>query len=137
MSILTGYLAVINFITWVAYGLDKGRAKSGKWRIPERTLLLLALLPLNAILIFGTEGTVLYTLLWTGQLLFYLMAARGRHLARKRIKNRFLFIPYYFLFMNLCAVKGMNYLAGRHGGNGTWEKSRRSGHYAGSSPLSM
>ncbi|WP_300811988.1 glycosyltransferase family 2 protein [uncultured Bacteroides sp.] len=100
-------------------------------------LLLLALLPLNAILIFGTEGTVLYTLLWTGQLLFYLMAARGRHLARKRIKNRFLFIPYYFLFMNLCAVKGMNYLAGRHGGNGTWEKSRRSGHYAGSSPLSM
>ncbi|MDN0042947.1 DUF1294 domain-containing protein [Mediterraneibacter glycyrrhizinilyticus] len=44
MSILTGYLAVINFTTWVAYGLDKGRAKSGKWRIPERTLLLLALI---------------------------------------------------------------------------------------------
>ena len=31
-------------ITWIAYGLDKGRAKSGKWRIPERTLLLLALI---------------------------------------------------------------------------------------------
>ena len=44
MSILTGYLAVINFTTWVAYGLDKGRAKSGKWRIPERTILLLALI---------------------------------------------------------------------------------------------
>lgn len=44
MSILTGYLAVINFTTWVTYGLDKGRAKSGKWRIPERTLLLLALI---------------------------------------------------------------------------------------------
>ena len=44
MSILTGYLAVINFTTWVAYGLDQGRAKSGKWRIPERTLLLLALI---------------------------------------------------------------------------------------------
>ena len=43
MSILVGYLAVINFTTWVAYGLDKGRAKSGKWRIPERTLLLLAM----------------------------------------------------------------------------------------------
>lgn len=43
MSILVWYLAVINFTTWVAYGLDKGRAKSGKWRIPERTLLLLAL----------------------------------------------------------------------------------------------
>ena len=43
MSILIWYLSVINFTTWVAYGLDKGRAKSGKWRIPERTLLLLAL----------------------------------------------------------------------------------------------
>ena len=44
MRILIWYLAVINFITWIAYGLDKGRAKSGKWRIPERTLLLLALI---------------------------------------------------------------------------------------------
>ena len=44
MRILVWYLAVINFITWIAYGLDKGRAKSGKWRIPERTLLLLALI---------------------------------------------------------------------------------------------
>ena len=43
MSILVWYLAVLFFTTWVAYGLDKGRAKSGKWRIPERTLLLLAL----------------------------------------------------------------------------------------------
>ena len=43
MSILVWYLAAINFTTWVAYGLDKGSAKSGKWRIPERTLLLLAL----------------------------------------------------------------------------------------------
>lgn len=43
MSILVWYLAAINFTTWVVYGLDKGRAKSGKWRIPERTLLLLAL----------------------------------------------------------------------------------------------
>ena len=44
MSILIWYLSVINFTTWAAYGLDKGRAKSGKWRIPERTLLLPALI---------------------------------------------------------------------------------------------
>ena len=44
MSMLIWYLSVINFTTWAAYGLDKGRAKSGKWRIPERTLLLLALI---------------------------------------------------------------------------------------------
>ena len=42
MSFLTYYLLIMNFLTWVIYGLDKGRAKSGKWRIPERTLLILA-----------------------------------------------------------------------------------------------
>ena len=41
MDILMYYLLGINFTTWVAYGLDKGRAKAGKWRIPERTLLIL------------------------------------------------------------------------------------------------
>ena len=40
MRFLGYYLAVINFTTWVIYGLDKGRARSGKRRIPERTLLL-------------------------------------------------------------------------------------------------
>ena len=43
MKFLGYYLSVINFLTWVTYGLDKGRARSGKWRIPERTLLLLSL----------------------------------------------------------------------------------------------
>ncbi len=43
MSILIWYVSVINFLTWMIYGVDKWRAKSGKWRIPERTLLLPAL----------------------------------------------------------------------------------------------
>lgn len=42
MNWLVWYLAVISFITWIAYGLDKRRARKGKWRIPERTLLILA-----------------------------------------------------------------------------------------------
>lgn len=36
------YLAVVNLITFIVYGVDKRRAVSRKWRIPERTLLLLA-----------------------------------------------------------------------------------------------
>lgn len=100
-------------------------------------LLLFALLPLNGILLFATGKAALYASLWVGQLLFYRMAVRGWQLARRQVKNRLLFVPYYFLFMNLCAVKGMKYLAGRHGKSGTWEKAQRAGHYAGSSPLSM
>lgn len=37
------YLAAINVITFVVYGIDKLKAKKGKWRIPEATLLLLAI----------------------------------------------------------------------------------------------
>ena len=37
------YLAAINIITFIVYGIDKLKAKKGKWRIPESTLLLLAI----------------------------------------------------------------------------------------------
>ena len=36
------YLAIINVITFVVYGLDKWKAKQAKWRIRESTLLGLA-----------------------------------------------------------------------------------------------
>ncbi len=35
-------LLAINVITFILYGIDKLKAKKGKWRIPEATLLLLA-----------------------------------------------------------------------------------------------
>lgn len=37
------YLLVVNLITFVVYGIDKAKAKLDGWRIPEKTLLLLAL----------------------------------------------------------------------------------------------
>ena len=38
------WLAGVNVVTFALYGIDKSRAKKGRWRIPERTLLLLPLL---------------------------------------------------------------------------------------------
>ena len=38
------YLIAINIITFLIYGIDKLKAKKGKWRIPESTLLLLAII---------------------------------------------------------------------------------------------
>lgn len=38
------YLAVINLVTLVVYGADKRKAKKGKWRVPEKTLFLLAII---------------------------------------------------------------------------------------------
>ena len=43
-SCLAYYLLVINAVTFIVYGIDKYKAKKAKWRIPEATLLLLAVL---------------------------------------------------------------------------------------------
>ena len=35
-------LTVVNTVAFIVYGIDKYRARNGKWRIPEATLLMLA-----------------------------------------------------------------------------------------------
>ena len=90
-------------------------------------VLLFLLLPLNAILIFTTDRPLLYAVIWLLQTLFYLMASSlGYYLSTKHIKNKILFVPYYFLFMNINVIRGFNYLRKRRGQTGgAWEKARR------------
>lgn len=38
------YLLIINFIAFIAMYLDKRKARYGKWRIPEQSLFILALI---------------------------------------------------------------------------------------------
>lgn len=40
--ILVIALILLNIITFAIFGLDKWKARQGQWRIPEKTLLLLA-----------------------------------------------------------------------------------------------
>lgn len=51
------YLAAINVVTFVLYGLDKWKAKRAKWRIPEATLIWFAVLG-------GSIGALLGIRLW-------------------------------------------------------------------------
>ena len=38
------YVAAVNVVTFFIYGLDKSKAKAGRWRIPEANLIFLAVL---------------------------------------------------------------------------------------------
>jgi len=42
IQVITIYLLTINAIAFAAYGIDKWKARHGKWRISEATLILLA-----------------------------------------------------------------------------------------------
>ena len=42
--IIIYYLLAINAVAFFAYGIDKLKARKGWWRIPETTLLLLAII---------------------------------------------------------------------------------------------
>lgn len=43
MRSLIIYLIFINILTFALYGIDKWKARRGKWRIPEETLIRLAI----------------------------------------------------------------------------------------------
>lgn len=92
-----------------------------RWSITP--IALLALIPLNVALVLMNGGTV-YTIIWVLQLLFYLAAFLGWNLASKGKKNKILYVPYYFLFMNMNVFLGVRYLM-THKTSGTWEKARR------------
>ncbi len=92
-----------------------------RWSITPFALLML--IPLNVVLIFLKAG-VIYNWIWVLQILFYLAAFVGYLLEKNGKKNRLLYIPYYFLFMNLNVFQGINYLKS-HKSSGTWEKAKR------------
>ena len=91
-----------------------------RWTITPFALLLL--IPLNVILVIDNQHPV-YNMIWILQLLFYLAAFAGQTLAAKGKKNKLLYVPYYFLFMNANVFKGIAYLTKKQGG--TWEKAKR------------
>lgn len=95
-----------------------------RWSVTP--VLLFLLLPLNLLLLFTAGNTWLYAILWLLQALFYLAGSWGYYLSRKQIKNKVLFIPYYFLFMNINVIRGFRYLYKRKSSQaGTWEKAKR------------
>lgn len=97
-----------------------------RWSITP--ILLFLLLPLNVALLFTTPHPEFYTVILALQVLFYVMGLWGYYLSRKQIKNKILFIPYYFLFMNVNVIRGFRYLSKRKGSSsGAWEKARRAG----------
>jgi len=86
-------------------------------------IIFFLLFPLNLVLLWN-DPPFLYGILFSLQVLFYLSGYLGYRAAQKQIKNKLLYVPYYFLFMNLNVIKGIKYLREKRG-SGVWEKAKR------------
>ena len=93
-----------------------------RWTITP--VCLLALLPINIALVLMNAGWG-YVVIALLQVLFYAAALAGCVLALRGKRNRLLYVPYYFVFMNLNVFMGVHYLM-THSTSGAWEKAKRS-----------
>lgn len=92
-----------------------------RWTLAPLSLLLMLLL--NPFLALGSWP---YTALLAGQIGFYSLALAGWYLAKRHIKFKALFIPFYFAMMNYCVFLGLRrYLTGQQ--TVLWEKAKRAG----------
>jgi poly-beta-1,6-N-acetyl-D-glucosamine synthase len=86
--------------------------------------LLVVLLLANILIVFLHTDTYLYNLMLYAQAGFYVLAFSGWIMARSGKKTEILTIPFYFIFMNYCLVKGfVKFMKGRQ--SVLWEKSLR------------
>lgn len=93
-----------------------------RWTLTPIALFML--LPVNiALVLMGAH--YIFTVILVVQLIFYTAAAFGKILEDRKIRNKILFIPYYFIFMNLNVIRGFFYLIKKSKGDGTWEKAKR------------
>lgn len=95
-----------------------------RWSITPVLLFLLP--PLNIALLLMGASPILYGTILFLQIVFYILGLWGYYLSTLQLKNKVLFIPYYFLFMNINVLKGIAYLRKKRG-TGAWEKSKRRG----------
>lgn len=105
------------------------------WQYFSHKVLRWTLAPMSLFLLFVVNGVIVlqslpftpanfYHLFFALQLLGYLLAVVGWYLENKKLRYKFLFVPYYFLMINYAAVAGMiRYLKGRQ--NVAWEKAKR------------
>ena len=74
--IYLGYLLLLSLITFICYGVDKRKAKKGKWRVKEGTLLTLS----------------------------FIGGAIGGFLAMKKFRHKTTKEHWYFTFVNILGV---------------------------------
>ncbi|MEA3317012.1 MAG: glycosyltransferase family 2 protein, partial [Bacteroidota bacterium] len=108
-----------NFLLWFMYISHKVL----RWTVIPLSLPIILIL--NSIIFLNcTNGINFYTIFFYSQILFYFLALLGYLFQSKKTKFNFIYVPYYFLIMNLSIIIGFfKHLNKRQ--TVIWEKSKR------------
>jgi biofilm PGA synthesis N-glycosyltransferase PgaC len=95
-----------------------------RWTLCPISLLIFLLT--NGLLVYYDAGR-LYEVVFLFQMVFYTLAWTGWILASRNLQIKVLYVPYYFLFMNLSVFLGF-YRFIRKRQTAVWEKAARHSH---------
>jgi cellulose synthase/poly-beta-1,6-N-acetylglucosamine synthase-like glycosyltransferase len=116
--------SLLNFFKYGTLSFQYISHRVLRWTLTP--FLLLLIIPINFALAInaGFQLSNIYTLLFNGQILFYVAALTGWFFENHKIKIKALFIPYYFFIMNLSVFLGFGrYLKGSQ--TIKWERAKR------------
>ncbi len=114
-------LPLLNFFKYPRLSFQYVSHRVLRWAVCP--FLLPVILILNIVLVAYNQG-ILYQVILAGQILFYVAAFGGWILQKKNIKSKLLYVPYYFLFINVCLYLGLvRFIKGRQ--TVLWEKAAR------------
>ncbi len=114
-------LPLLNFFKYPRLSFQYVSHRVLRWAVCP--FLLPVILVLNILLVVYNQG-LLYEVVLVLQILFYAAAFGGWVLHKHNIKSKLLYVPYYFLFINICLYLGLvRFIKGRQ--TVLWEKASR------------
>lgn len=115
------FLDLLNFFKYGILSFQYISHRMMRWTIAPLALLLV----LISNIFLALNDTGFYTVTLLAQLLFYIIALVGYLLRNKKLGFGLIFVPYYFVFMNLSVYQGLMLLI-RKKQSAVWEKAKRS-----------
>lgn len=114
--------ACLNFLKYPLLGFQYVSRRLLRWVFCP--VLLGVLFITNILIVYGYDASLIYSWFLAAQASFYCLAFVGWLLVRKEKRAGLLAIPFYFVFMNYCLVRGfIRFLKGKQ--SVLWEKSIR------------
>lgn len=114
------FMGLLNFFKYGLLSFQYVSHRMLRWTLAPLSLLILLLT--NSIL--ALSGNRFFTIALAAQIAFYIIAMLGYLMRNNKIKLKILFVPYYFLFMNVSVFQGLvRLIKGKQ--SAIWDKAKR------------